>query len=74
MPGEGLEPEQTVRQKNFKSQTPTIDANLGYEHLGEMREGDGAQAALRAAVLNYCRHDTWVVVMLRGFCAGRGLG
>jgi hypothetical protein len=75
---------------SIKSVMPTIDANLSYEHLGEVREGDGAQvaflelrgaeveperaAALRAALLNYCRHDTWVMVMLRRFLCGEGLG
>ena len=30
---------------SIKKVMPTIDANLSYEHLGEMQEGDGAQAA-----------------------------
>jgi hypothetical protein len=75
---------------SIKSVMPTIDASLGYEHLGEVREGDGAQvaffelrdpeveperaAALRAALLNYCRHDTWVMVVLRRFLCGESLG
>jgi len=65
---------------------PTIDASLGYEHLGEVQEGDGAQLAflelrsagvaperaqtLRSALLRYCRHDTWVMVILRRFLCG----
>jgi hypothetical protein len=65
---------------------PTIDANLGYEHLSEVREGDGAQVAFlelrgpdveperAAALLNYCGHDTWVMVVLRRFLCGEGLG
>ena len=69
---------------------PTIDANLSYGHLSEVREGDGAQAAflelrgpdiepersaaLRAALLNYCRHDTWGMVILRRLLCGEGLG
>jgi hypothetical protein len=75
---------------SIKSVMPTIDVSFGYEHLGEVREGDGAQAAflelrgaeieperadaLRAALLNYCRHDTWVMVVLRRFLCGEGLG
>jgi hypothetical protein len=75
---------------SIKIVMPTIDANLGYEHLGEVREGDGAQAAflelrgpeiepdraasLRAALLNYCRHDTWVMVVLRRFLCGEEMG
>ena len=65
---------------------PTIDAAAGYEHLDEVREGDGAQQAflelrtgvltqerakaLRAALLRYCKHDTWVMVTLRKFLCG----
>jgi len=65
---------------------PTIDRGLGYEHLDEVQEGDGAQRAflalrsgtltedrekaLRAALLKYCRHDTWAMVMLRRFLCG----
>jgi hypothetical protein len=75
---------------SIKSVMPTIDASLSYEHLGEVREGDGAQGAflelrdpgieqeramvLRAALLKYCRHDTWVMVVLRRFLCGEGLG
>ena len=52
----------------------------------EVREGDGAQQAflelrtgvstqerakaLRAALLRYCKHDTWVMVILRKFLCG----
>jgi hypothetical protein len=75
---------------SLKNVMPAIDANLGYEHLGEVREGDGAQqafvelrgaeieperaAALRSALLNYCRHDTWVMVVLRRFLCDEELG
>jgi hypothetical protein len=68
---------------SIKSVMPTIDAALGYELLGEVREGDGAQTAflelrdpeieperalaLRTALFKYCKHDTWVMVALRGF-------
>ena len=59
---------------SIKGVMPTINANLSYENLGEVQEGGGAQgaflelrgpeieperaAALRAALLNYSRHDT----------------
>jgi hypothetical protein len=68
---------------SIKSVIPTIDPELGYERLDEVQEGDGAQRAflalrsgtlteerekaLRAALLKYCRHDTWVMVVLRRF-------
>jgi hypothetical protein len=69
---------------SVKSVMPTIDATLSYEHLSEVQEGDGAQAAFlelreaeiepeRAALLNYCRHDTWVMVVLRRFLCGETL-
>jgi hypothetical protein len=73
---------------SIKRVMPTIDATLGYEHLGEVQEGDDAQRAflelrnaalsqergktLRAALLRYCRHDTWVMVVLRRFLCGAG--
>jgi hypothetical protein len=59
---------------SIKRVMPTIDSELGYEHLDEVQEGDGAQRAflelrgegvtperalaLRSALLRYCRHDT----------------
>jgi hypothetical protein len=71
---------------SIKNVIPTIAAELGYEHLDEVQEGDGAQRAflelrsanvtpereqaLRAALLKYCRHDTWVLVVLRRFLCG----
>ena len=71
---------------SIKSVMPTIDAALAYERLAEVREGEGAQLAfvelrsaplthdraqsLRAALLRYCRHDTWVMVVLRRFLCG----
>ena len=74
----------------IKSVMPTIDARLGYEFLDEVQEGDGAQRAflelrgndvtrerslaLRSALLRYCRHDTWVMVVLRRFLCGDPLG
>lgn len=75
---------------SLKSVIPTIDAALGYANLDEVRDGGGAQLAflklrsgalsdekatsLRAALLRYCRHDTWVMVMLRRFLCARDLG
>jgi hypothetical protein len=57
--------------------------------LGEVREGDGAQvaflelrdpnieperaAALKEALLKYCKHDTWVMVVLKRFLCGESL-
>jgi hypothetical protein len=74
---------------SIKSVMPTIDASLAYEQLDEVQEGDGAQRAfwelrgaavtperasiLRAALLRYCRHDTWVMVILRRFLCGESL-
>src|SRR5450631_4039299 len=59
------------------------------EHLDEVHEGDGAQlaflelrsptvsperaAVLRSALLRYCAHDTWVMVILRRFLCGEAL-
>jgi hypothetical protein len=75
---------------SIKSVIPTIDTRLGYELLDEVQEGDGAQQAftelrghdvtperslaLRSALLRYCRHDTWVMVVLRRFLCGNPLG
>ena len=74
---------------SIKRVMPTIDARLGYEHLGEVQEGDGAQMAflelrtenvdaertrtLRQALLRYCRHDTWTMVVLRRFLCGQSI-
>jgi hypothetical protein len=74
---------------SIKSVMPTIDARLGYEHLDEVQDGDGAQRAflelrsatvsseraqmLRSALLKYCRHDTWVMVVLRRFLCGKAM-
>jgi len=68
---------------SLKKVMPTISASLGYEHLDEVQAGDGAQLAflelrsdeitrerstiLRQALLKYCRHDTWNIVVLRRF-------
>lgn len=71
---------------SIKSVMPTIAPELGYETLDEVQEGDGAQRAflelrsadigeerkaeLRSALLRYCAHDTWVMVILRRFLCG----
>jgi hypothetical protein len=71
---------------SIKSVMPTIDPQLGYQNLEEVQEGDGAQqaflelrdpritpersTALRSALLKYCHHDTWVMVVLRRFLCG----
>ncbi|MGP0054546.1 MAG: DUF2779 domain-containing protein [Steroidobacteraceae bacterium] len=71
---------------SIKKVVPTIAPELAYEGLDEVREGDGAQlaflelrsgqsgaereTALRSALLRYCAHDTWVMIVLRRFlCA-----
>ena len=75
---------------SIKSVVPTIDARLGYEHLEEVQHGAAAQLAflelrrgvatrerqteLRTALLKYCRHDTWTMVVLRRFLCGEALG
>lgn len=75
---------------SIKSVVPTIAPELGYENLGEVREGDGAQQAflelcspgispertmaLKSALLRYCEHDTWVMVVLRRFLCGERFG
>jgi hypothetical protein len=75
---------------SIKNVMPTIAPQLGYEHLDMVQDGDGAQRAflelrsatvsaereqaLRAALLKYCRHDTWVLLVLRRFLCGVTLG
>jgi len=74
---------------SIKNVMPTIDAKLGYDRLDEVQEGDAAQLAflelrspnvrmeraqtLRSALLRYCAHDTWVLVILRRFLCGADL-
>ena len=74
---------------SIKNVMPTIDASLDYGLRGEVQEGMAAQAAfmelrspdiqvkrsaeLRAALLDYCQHDTWVMVVLRRFLCGEDL-
>ncbi len=75
---------------SIKDVVPTIDRDLGYEHLDEVQGGDAAQLAflelrnpaiaperaeaMRSALLRYCAHDTWVMVVLRRFLCGKALG
>jgi hypothetical protein len=75
---------------SIKSVMPTIDASLDYRLTGEVQEGGAAQSAfmelrdpgilseraaqLRTALLDYCKHDTWVMVILRRFLCGEPLG
>jgi Domain of unknown function(DUF2779) len=75
---------------SIKSVMPTLDPKLDYEHLNEVQDGDGAQLAflalrsgrlageraetLRGALLRYCQHDTWVMVILRRFLCGQAIG
>ncbi len=74
---------------SIKNVMRTIDPRLGYEYLEEVQEGNGAQQAflelrnptitsarslaLRSALLKYCHHDTWVMVVLRRFLCGEAL-
>jgi hypothetical protein len=71
---------------SIKDVMPTILPELGYERLDEVQEGGAAQLAflelrdpnvsperaqiLRSALLRYCAHDTWVMVVLRRFLCG----
>jgi hypothetical protein len=68
---------------SIKSVLPTIAPELGYEELKEVREGEGAQLAflelrgkeitaprreqLMLALREYCRRDTWAMLVLRKF-------
>jgi len=73
---------------SIKSVMPTIDAALAYEQLDEVQEEKGRSGhsglrvpavtperakSLRAALLRYCRHDTWVMGFYAGFCAPKTL-
>ena len=71
---------------SIKNVMPTISPELGYERLDEVQGGDAAQLAflelrsptvsmerakiLRSALLRYCAHDTWAMVVLRRFLCG----
>jgi hypothetical protein len=75
---------------SIKNVMPTIDSSLDYALRGEVQEGMAAQAAflelrspdiepdriaeLSAALQDYCKHDTWVMVVLRRFLCGEALG
>ncbi len=74
---------------SIKRVVPTIAPELRYGSLDEVRDGDGAQLAflelrsghvgperdnaLRSALLRYCAHDTWVMIVLRRFLCGEPL-
>ena len=71
---------------SIKNVMPTILPELAYDRLGEVQKGDAAQLAflelrnptvsleraqiLRSALLEYCAHDTWNMVVLRRFLCG----
>lgn len=71
---------------SIKDVMSTIHPEMGYERLDEVQEGGAAQLAflelrdshvsperaqiLRSALLRYCAHDTWVMVVLRRFLCG----
>jgi hypothetical protein len=70
---------------SIKAVLPTVAPDLGYHALGEVRDGlkaqtayfeavdatttDARRAALRRALLEYCRHDTLALVRLVEFFA-----
>src|SRR5207237_8658351 len=72
---------------SIKDVIPTILPELAYERLDAVQEGGAAQLAflelrgsnvsaeraqvLRKALLRYCAHDTWVMIVLRRFLCGR---
>ena|SRR6266513_3446619 len=74
---------------SIKDVIPTIRPELGYERLDGVQEGGAAQLAflelrglnvsaeraqvLRSALLRYCAHDTWVMVVLRRFLCGESV-
>jgi len=74
---------------SIKDVLPTIDPALDYDSLSEVREGDGAQLAflqlrsgalgperaetIRSALLEYCKRDSWALVVLRRFLCGEAL-
>ena len=71
---------------SIKDVLPTIAAELDYGNLADVREGDGAQLAfmqiregqasklrkaeLTMALLEYCKRDTYALVVLRRFLCG----
>ena len=72
---------------SIKDVLPTIAPELDYGNLPHVQEGDGAQLAfmklregktaqarrteLRHALLEYCKRDTYALVVLRRFLCGR---
>lgn len=75
---------------SIKNVLPTIDPTLAYDTLDEVREGEAAQLAflelrdqriaparreqLMQRLRDYCRRDTFGMVILRRFLAGEGHG
>ena len=75
---------------SIKNILPTIDAALAYDTLGEVRDGGGAQMAflelrrnetravrrqlLARDLLEYCKRDTFGLVVLRRFLCGQPIG
>ena len=75
---------------SIKAVLPTIDPALAYDTLEEVREGEAAQLAflelrdqriaparreqLMQRLRDYCRRDTFGLVVLRRFLAGEGHG
>jgi hypothetical protein len=71
---------------SLKAVIPTVAPDLAYDTLGEVQEGEAAQlaflelregrvddrrrAALTRAMLDYCRQDTWALVLLARFLRG----
>jgi hypothetical protein len=74
---------------SIKAVLPTVAPELSYSALGEVRDGlaaqtayleaidattsDARRAALRRALLDYCRHDTLALVRLVEFFSRKGL-
>jgi hypothetical protein len=72
---------------SFKAVLPSVDPSLAYSDLEGVQEGLGAQLAfiemvdpatlrerrdeLKTQLLTYCGRDTWGMVVLRRFLAGR---
>ena len=75
---------------SIKDVLPTIDPTLAYDTLEEVREGEAAQLAflelrdqriaparreqLTQRLRDYCRRDTFGMIILRRFLAGEGHG
>jgi hypothetical protein len=74
---------------SIKAVLPTIAAALDYANLTDVQAGESAQLAflearqlvesaprrqhLTQALLSYCKHDTWAMIVLRRFLCGESL-